>query len=44
MYMLLSSMYITREPPIETRLAPDDTVSVTLSRVCKRRTKGIASG
>jgi len=44
MYILLSSMYITREPPIETRLAPDDTVSVTLSRVCKRRTKGIASG
>src|ERR1039457_5373107 len=37
MYMLLSSMYITREPPIETRLAPDDTVSVTLSRVCTRQ-------
>ena len=34
MYMLLNSMYITCDPLVETRATPDDTVSVTLSRVC----------
>jgi len=34
MYMLSRSMYIVLSPPFETRPAPDDTVSVTLSLVC----------
>jgi len=41
MYMLLSSMYITWEPTVKTRATSDDTVSVTLSRVCiPRETRG----
>jgi len=33
MYIILSSMYIPWEPPAQTRMPPNDTVSVTLSPV-----------
>ena len=39
MYMLSRSMYIVLSPPFETRPAPDDTVSVTLSLVWRHALK-----